>query len=104
MIRPTPMWLLGAPPCVWALVGAIALFAPGQLTRLFPILWPLHDVSLMLALTGAMWLIFRGAGSVGPVVDEWSVPEAKPQEETDTLEALLGRLARLLQAEAVALT
>ena len=41
---------------------------------------------------------------IGPLVDEWGVPQAKPQEEGETLEALLGRLARLLQAEAGALT
>ena len=101
---PSPKWLLLSPPCVWAAVGLTALLAPGELIRLFPLFWPLHDVSLMLAATGLMLLFFKGAGPLGPVIDEWAVAPAAAPEVEDTLEVLLSRLARALEAEARALT
>jgi hypothetical protein len=101
---PGPKWLLLAPPCVWGIVGLTALVAPGELIRLFPLFWPLHDVSLMLAATGLMLWFFKGPGPVGPVIDEWSVPAQAPAESEESLEVLLKRLASALETEARSLT
>lgn len=96
--------MLLAPPCVWAAVGLTALLAPGELVHLFPLFWPLHDVSLMLAAAGLMLMFFKGPGPVGPVIDEWSVPAQAPALSEESLEVLLKRLASALEREARALT
>lgn len=94
-----PKYLLLGPPTVWSTIGITALVAPGEVRHLFPILWPLNDAALVLALFGVLLWAFRGPGPLGPSEPrEWQVP-APPELEALPVEAVLRVMAARARRE-----
>ncbi len=94
-----PKHLLLGPPVVWSTIGVIALIDAGQLRNLFPILWPMNDAALMLALFGVLLWAFRGPGPMGPPEPrEWQVP-APPELAALPVEGVLRVLAARARRE-----
>lgn len=94
-----PKYLLLGPPVVWSSIGLTALIAPGEIGRLFPLLWPLNDAALVLALFGALLWAFRGPGPAGPPEPrEWQV-RAPPELAAMPVEGVLRVLAARARRE-----
>jgi hypothetical protein len=88
-----PKYLLIGPPVIWSAIGGVALLSPGEVMRLFPILWALNDAALALAFLGFILWAFRGPGPEGPPTPrEWRV-EAPPTLTALPVEAVLRVLA-----------
>lgn len=94
-----PKYLLLGPPIVWSTIGIIALLAPGEVGRLFPVLWPLNDAALVLSLFGVLLWAFRGPGPMGPPEPrEWKI-QAPAEFEAMPVEAVLHVLAARARRE-----